>query len=431
MKRVLMLLALVLAPSLPARAAPPEMPVLTLDEALRIARTNHPQLQAARAQTEASAARVGMARAPLLPQLSGNASYTRSSGKASSATSTGLSVPLSSGNSYSLGVNASQLLYDFGLGTGKYKAAQATLGAQEQTERNLAVHVAFNLRSAYYTAAAARALLKVAEETLHNRELHLRQIQAFVEVGKRPEIDLVQSRTDRANAQVQLIQAQVAYDTDRALLNQAMGVERDIRYDIVAPPAQALQGEDGDTVSLLEVALSARPDVMALARQIDAQELSTRSIRGGYAPSLSASAGVSENANQLDSWQLGWNARLLLSWQLFGGGITDGQVRESRASTAALRAQYELLRQQVRVDVEQARLAVRAAKAAIAAAHEAAQNARVRLTLAEGRYQAGVGNVIELSDSQVALTSALAQEVQAIFTLDLARARLLRAIGQL
>jgi outer membrane protein len=54
----------------------------------------------------------------------------------------------------------------------------------------------------------------------------------------------------------------------------------------------------------------------------------------------------------------------------------------------------------------------------------------VRLTLAEGRYQAGVGNVIELGDSQVALTTAAAQEVQAIFNLATARAKLLQALGR-
>ena len=126
----------------------------------------------------------------------------------------------------------------------------------------------------------------------------------------------------------------------------------------------------------------------------------------------------------------GWNARLSLNWQIFGGGITDQQVREARANTAVLRAQYDLQRQQVRADVEQARLGVRATKAAIEATHEAAVNARVRLGLAEGRYQAGVGNIIELGDSQVALTAAAAQEIQAVFNQAIARTKLLSALGQ-
>ena len=51
-------------------------------------------------------------------------------------------------------------------------------------------------------------------------------------------------------------------------------------------------------------------------------------------------------------------------------------------------------------------------------------------TLAEGRYQAGVGNIIELGDAQVAQTSAAAQAVQAEYNLATARAQLGRALGR-
>lgn len=426
MKRLLLPLLVCCALAGRVRAAEPEPRVLTLDEALGLARANHPQLHASRAQTEVSQAKVAEAKAPLLPQVSGTASYTRTTGSYSTTTSSGTS----SSNAYSASLNASELIYDFGQATGKWNAAKATLRSQEENERNQTVQVAFNLRSAYYTAAAARALLKVAEETLGNQEAHLRQIQGFVEAGTRPEIDLAQARTDRANAKVQLINQQVAYDTGKALLNQSMGVERGTDYDVVDPLANEVPGEDKNTDGLLPIALKARPDLLSLVRQIDAQELTTGSIKGSYAPSLSASAGLSESGSALDSMDWGLRGLLSLSWPIFGGGITDAQMREARASTAVLRAQYDLQRQQVRADIEQSRLGVRAAKAAIEATHEAAVNARVRLGLAEGRYQAGVGSIIELGDSQVALTAAAGQEVQAVFNLATARARLLQALGQ-
>jgi outer membrane protein len=449
MKRLLLPLLMGCAIAGQVRAAEPDNRVLTLDEALRLARANHPQLHASHAQTEASTARVAEAKAPLLPQVNGSASYQRSrpnspsvatatatatgtatatatsTSTSNSAASNGFSVP-----SYSARITASELIYDFGQTTGKWNAAKATLRSQEENERNFGVQVAFNLRSAYFTAAAARALLKVAEETLKNQEAHLRQIQGFVEAGTRPEIDLAQARTDRANAKVQLINAQVAYDTDKALLNQAMGIERGTEYEVADPSADVVPGEDDGTDSILPVALKARPDLLQLAHQIEAQELITKSIKGGYAPSLGVSTSLTDGGPDLGNLAWGWSAGLFLNWQIFGGGITDAQLREARANTAVLRAQYDLQRQQVRADVEQARLGVRAAKAAIEATHEAAVNARVRLNLAEGRYQAGVGNVIELGDSQVALTAAAGQEIQAIFNLATARSRLLQALGQ-
>jgi outer membrane protein len=105
-------------------------------------------------------------------------------------------------------------------------------------------------------------------------------------------------------------------------------------------------------------------------------------------------------------------------------------VREAEANSALAQAQLDTARQQVRVDVDKARLAVRTAKSGIAAADEALVNARERLRLAEGRYQAGVGNAIELGDAQLALTNAAAQKVQADFNLATARAQLLTALGR-
>ena len=436
MKRLLLLAIGCLAVAAEVHAAEPDNRVLTLDEALRLARANHPQLHAARAQTEASTARVAEAKAPLLPQVNGSASYqqgTYNQAPLPGVTQSGFSSSSTSGDTrpyYSAGVSANELIYDFGQTTGKWNAAKATLRSQEENERNFVVQVAFNLRSSYFTAAAARALVKVAEDTLRNQESHLKQTQGFVEAGTHPEIDLAQARTDYANAKVQLINAQVAYDTDKALLNQTMGVERGTDYEVADPPADPVAGEDTSTDAILPVALKARPDLMSLARQIEAQELTTKSIKGNYAPSFGFNVGANEKGYELDNLVWNWSATLGLNWQIFGGGITDAQMREARANTAALRAQYDLQRQQVRADVEQARLGVRAAKATIEATHEAAVNARVRLGLAEGRYRAGIGSMIELGDSQVALTAASAQEIQAVFNLATARARLLQALGQ-
>jgi outer membrane protein len=457
MKRLLLLVLGCCVIAGRVRAAEPELRVLTLDEALRTARASHPQLHASRAQTEASQAKVSEAKAPLLPQVTGSASYQRSTANyvpqpgalpkniltsttttTSTTTSTSTTASTASASSsswntvpgYRASITASELIYDFGQTTGRWNAAKATLRSQEESERNFAVQIAFNLRSAYYTAAAARALVKVAEENLNNQEAHLKQIQGFVEAGTRPEIDLAQARTDRANAKVQRINAQVAYDTDKALLNQSMGVERGTDYEVADPPVEMVPGEDDSTDGILPTALQARPDLQALARQIEAQELTMKSLKGGYAPSLGVSTTLSDGGSDLGNLAWNWSAILSLNWQIFGGGITNEQLREARANIAVLHAQHDLQRQQVRADIEQARLGVRAAKAAIEATHEAAVNARVRLGLAEGRYQAGVGSIIELGDSQVALTAAAAQEVQARFNLATARAKLLQALGQ-
>ena len=424
------------APAAPPAAA--DARVLTLRDAVRQALELQPQLTQARAGTQAAEARSDQARSSLLPQVSGTAAYSRETFNfaprpgQNPAGSTALS-----GNSswsttgfWAFGASLSQLVWDFGQSSGRWRAAQAGAEAQRDSEKFTALQVTLGVQSAFFTARAGKALLMVARENLSNQEAHLRQIQGFVQAGTRPDIDLAQARTDRANAEVQLINADNAYQTEKAQLNQAMGVEGPTDYEVADDVLPQVEGEDQPVEALMAEALQHRPDIAALEQQQRAQELTVGAVKGAYWPALGVSTGITDSGPALDGMTWNWSATATLTWNLFQGGLTTAQAAEARANVEAVRAQVVGLRQQVRVDVEQARLSVRASRQALSAAGEALTNARERLRLAEGRYQAGVGNAIELGDAQVALTTAAAQRVQAEYNLSTSRAQLLRALGR-
>ncbi len=431
------------APS-PAQPAPSPTRVLTLAEAVRNARERQPQLLQAQAGSRAAGARADQARSGLLPQLTGTASYARetanfaprpgltttSSGTATTSGQTAGSSSFHTVNFYSFGATLSQLIYDFGQTSGKWRAAQASSEAQRDSEHATLFQVTLGVQTAFFTARAAKDLVGVARDNLANQDAHLRQIEGFVRAGTRPEIDLAQARTDRANAAVQFINAQNTYETTKAQLNQAMGVEAATDYDVASDTLPPVDGEEQPLDPLLSEALGHRPDYAALEQQARSQELTLRSVNGGYAPSLGVSTGITDVGQALDSTTWNWNATVTLTWNIFQGGLTRAQSQEAEANLDSARAQIATLRQQVRVDVVQAQLAVRANRETLSAAGEALVNARERLRLAEGRYQAGVGNVIELGDAQVALTTAAAQRVQAEYNLASSRAQLLRALGR-
>ena len=417
-------------------AASPAGPALTLEDALSAARQAQPALLEAWATADAARARARQAHAPLLPQVSLTGSYSRTTANfvarpgAVPRSFTQGAPSLDTFNFFNAGVAGTQLLWDFGQARGRLDAAEAQAGAADASARTAILDAEQRVRAAFFQAQAARALVRVGHETLANQERHLAQVQAFVEVGTRPEIDLAQVKTDRANAQLQLIQAENGYDTARAQLLQAMGQERSLEFDVDGAPLPDLPQEDGTTDALVEEALAARPEFAALERERAALQATLQSVRATYWPQLSATAGATEGG--ADPTALAWNLNggLNLNWPLYQGGLSTAQVAEAEANLRAQSARVAARRQQVRMEVEQARLAVRAAKAGIGAAREAAVNARERLRLAEGRYAAGVGNVIELADAQVALTAADAQEVQAQYHLSSARASLLRALAR-
>ena len=407
--------------------------VITLDEALQTARERQPQLRQARANSAAADARAGQALAPLLPQVTASAGYQRTNANVITGSGSGAATGSSSGswvNSWTDTLGASQLIYDFGGTTNRWRAAKAQAQSFVATERATALQVDFNLRSAFFTAWTNRALVLVAKENLDNQLKHLDQTQGMVEAGTRAQIDLIQSRTDTANARVLLITAQNAYETSKVTLNLAMGILGSTDYDVGDFQFDPVQGEDAAIDTLLEEAYKARPELQALEEQVRADQLTVRSFKGDYGPALSATAGFRQAGQKLDDLQ--WNAfaGLSLSWNIFQGGLTRNEVSEAEANVIAAVAQLALQRQTVRSDVDAARLALRAAKESLGATQEALVNARERLRLAEERYQVGVGSAIELGDAQVALTQAEAQAVQADSQLATARAQLLRAVGR-
>lgn len=415
--------------------------VVTLDQAVQIAAKNQPQLLAAHANTDVAYARAGEARAPLLPQVGGTATYTRSTsnqtpgaaavaGFGGGAGAASANESWNTLNQWKFGITASQTLWD---GTGqlaRWRSNVATAEGVEATERATKLSVTLTVRSSYFTAVADKALVGVARDTLTNQDKHLQQTDGQVKVGTQPEIALATARTNVANARVQLIQAENNYEVAKATLNQSMGVERDTGYDVADESIGPVAGEDQPIEPLLNEALQTRPEFVSLDKQVKAQELAIWAAKTAYGPTVSAQTGFTEGGVELNNMAWNWTFQLGVSWQLFQGGLTWYTVKEQKATLDGVRANLELVRQQTRLQVEQARLAVKASKVAVVAAEEAVVNAKEQLRLAEGRYTAGVGSIIELGDAQVAYTTAAAQKVQADFNVSTARAQLVQALGR-
>jgi outer membrane protein len=393
---------------------------VTLDQALESSRAQHPAVRRAGATIQAARSRVDANRAPLFPQVTARASYQRTWER----TAGGF-------NFFSAGAGVDQLIWDFGRTTKSLEASEAAADASEDDRRSTLLSLELEVRATYFTARAQKALVEVAKQSLANQLKHYAQIEGFVEVGTRPSIDLVQTRTDVANARVQLTNAESDYTATKAALNRAMGVERSTDYDVADETIGAIEGEESTIDVLLEEAIGARPELAAQRDRLRAQELVIAALRGNYWPSIGASAGVQDTGRQLDELEWNVNAGVSLIWPIYSGGETGARVAEAEANLLELRADVEDLRQEVRLELEQVRAVLRGAKEALLAADEAQKSARVRLELAEGRYETGVGNIIELGDAQLALTSAEAQRVQADFNLAAGRARLLKALGRM
>jgi outer membrane protein len=407
-----------------------------LKEAVDLALRTHPSGEQSRANVDVASARVEESRAPYLPQVAASAQYQRTTGNVvvrpgyntSNAGQVATWDP--SFNAYTFGASASQLIYDFGQTSERWRSSEANVASAIDSERAARIQIVSNVRKAYFQARAQKDLVAVASDAVKNQQRHLDQINGLVEHGMRPEIDRVTAETNVANAQVQFIAAQNAFVLACAALDQAIGLSASAGYQPAEDEMGAVPEENASIERLLEIALRDRPELAAFAEQRKAQEHLVGAANGAYGPSLSAQASVTEQGIALDHLTPNWWIGALLSWQILQGGATTGQVHEAKATLRVIQAQEDAFKLSVRIDVEQSSLAVQAARATLAAAGLALTNARRQLDLAESRYTVGMGSVIELGDSQVVATQAAAQEVNARYTLASARAALLGALGR-
>jgi len=125
-------------------------------------------------------------------------------------------------------------------------------------------------------------------------------------------------------------------------------------------------------------------------------------------------------------WQIG----LELRWNIFDGGNKIARYREALASLQSAQAQVRSQELTIAQDVEQAYLNVGAADEQIQAARAAVASAEENFRLAKGRFDAGVGTILDLTDAQLALTQAQSTEAQALTSFRIAVATLERALGR-
>ena len=115
---------------------------------------------------------------------------------------------------------------------------------------------------------------------------------------------------------------------------------------------------------------------------------------------------------------------------MFDGGGLIGRYQESQANLEGSRARLKASELDIIQNVEQAEISAEEAQERIQAAQAAVASAEENFRLSQGRYDAGVGTILELTDAQLALTQSQNTESQALSDFRIALYRLDRALGR-
>jgi outer membrane protein len=418
-------------PAFPAPSA--DMPELTLLRLIEIALENQPNINASQAVQAGAKARLGIARSDYFPSINMSYGYNRATSNVAAgvSASTGNETPRRvsgrSVNNQNLTATLNVNVFDSFRREGRIQAAREDLKSAALDLSTTRQNVVLSVQQAYYNYLLALRLVEVNQEAVERNFKSLERAKGFFEVGTRPKIDVTRAQVDLANAELALVQARNQAATTRATLNNAIGIPDPPPYRIseeLEIPFVITSFEES-----VRAALENRTELRSARALVRSAEASLSVAKRNLLPSLGASANWSYRGQEYPLAP-NWLAGVTLSIPVLNPPVFY-QIDEVAAELASAQVNEEITRQDIILEVRQSFADLVSAKEAIQASEVLLQQARENLDLATGRYQVGVGPLIDVTDAELALTQAESQNVQALVGYKVAEAQLQKAMGLL
>jgi outer membrane protein TolC len=397
---------------------------------VQIGLENHPRIKSANERIGSQEAVLGQQMSAYYPTVSLNNRYQTSQ----SSTSGGADE---ASESYSSQASFNMILYNFGKREGNVQAARETLNATKQDYATTTQDIILAIKQAYYIYLGSQEVVRVRRETVRSRELLVRQARGFYEVGTRARIDVARAEANLYSAQADLIAAENNVKIAWVTLRNAMGLPRLSEQPVAADSPEVELSMN--LAGARNIAFDSRTELKSFEALRKASDQLIATARRGHLPDLNfdASYGRRHVSNEtvgdrtLNTFPLQptWSVGLSFNIPIFDGFRTTNRVEETLHNYYNIKAQEEDRRQQIALEVEQSYLRVVEFQERINATDSAARAAKENLDLALGRYQVGVGSIIEVTDAETLYTDAQTTYIRTIYDYKIADAQLARAMG--
>ncbi|MGA7340058.1 MAG: TolC family protein, partial [Terracidiphilus sp.] len=330
------------------------------------------------------------------------------------------------------GLTVSQLITDFGHTHNLVLSAKSSARAQLESERATELDIKLTVDQAFYRALTTQAVLKVAQQTVAQRQATGDQVSALTKAKIRSDLDLSFANVQIAQANLLLVDATSDEQAAMAALNDVLGSETNQQYTLVdetngSPPPVPLDPE-----SLVQTALSARPDLAALNDQFTAAKQYSTAERDLWMPTVSALAAAGGTPVRADQIQSSWYgaAGANVSIPIFNGLLFNAEAKEAKLEAQSDQEKVRNLRDTIARDVRTAVLNAQAAFDRIGVTADMLSQANFAMDLAQARYKIGLSSIVELTQAQLEQTQSEIANTSARYAYQTALAEVRYQLGQ-
>lgn len=406
--------------------------VYTLREAVSEALANNPDFRAKMEEIEQAMQGMNQARTEFFPKLGAEYNYTR---LRNDRRNFGIvSIPVSQDNYYFRTFLRQPLFTGFAL-LSQYELSKLGID-QSQTEVELAkLDLALRVKVAYFNILIADTAVDVAEKDVAARKSNADVVRSFYKVGMKPINELLQAEVEWANAQQALVQAQNNAQLARSDFNKILSRPVNAPVDVEVPDplwAPVTGGLD----EYIEKALANRPEMKLININLGQADQQIRLEKSKYYPEVSL---LGEYVKQGDTPDVSGSdfhqardpkAIVLFTWTFWEWGKTRYAVKEQESFKRQLMETKVGLENDISLEVREALLALDTAEKNIPTTRTAVKQGEENLRVEEERYKAQVTTITEVLLATTRLTQARVNYFKALYNHNVAKAQLLRALGE-
>jgi outer membrane protein TolC len=170
--------------------------------------------------------------------------------------------------------------------------------------------------------------------------------------------------------------------------------------------------------------------------RVKAGEAGVTAARAGWWPQIYLSGNYYyANPNQRFqpaqiAWQNTWDVGVNVSLDIWNWGTTVHQTDQAQAQLAQTKEAFGQTQDGVTLDITQAYLTLKQARERVAVAKQAVARAEENHRVTTQRYKEGLVLNSEMIDALYSLTAAKTTYTQSLVDLELAQARLAKAVGE-
>lgn len=323
--------------------------------------------------------------------------------------------------------SATQTLFSF-TSIQRFRAARTAERAAQLNYQDTLDVITLIVGNAYLRVIEATSRIGAAEAQVRNAQALYNQALDQFQAGTSPKIDVTRSGVQLHTEQYNLSIERNNFAIAKLNLARAIGLPLGQAFEVADPIPYA--DLNPQTVELaLNAAYTSRTDFRSALESLKSAQRQLSAVRGERYPVLAVNGDYGVQGPNFGQLHGAFTFQAGVSVPIFTGGRIKGDLTEAEAALRQRKAEAENLRGQVDYDVRTAFLNLQAAKEQVTVASQNIDLANENLARSQERFSAGVTDSVEVVQAQQSLASANDQYIASLYSHNLAKLQLARALG--